>query len=121
MKQRRSVCQQSGRTFTAFAFLTVLSFPGIARPQETAYEPGAIVMLHELLGDQCSFVPDLDVADCCAVHDMDYQAGGTELDRWLADLAFRNCIRERNRPVVAEIYYSGVRLFGWLFFNYDES
>ena len=86
---------------------------------EEEYTPGPVVVLHEWLGEQCSFVPDLDVADCCAVHDNDYLIGGNEFDRWWADLRFRQCIRERGRPVVAEIYYAGVRLFGWMFFNYD--
>ena len=100
---------------------SMLAVPATCRPEETTYEPGPVVVLHEFLGDQCSFVPDLEVGESCALHDMAYQAGGTELDRWRADVAFRDCIRERERPVVAAIYFGGVRLFGWLFFNYEST
>ena len=85
---------------------------------EDSYTPGPVVVLHTWLGEQCSFVPDLDVGECCADHDIAYQIGGSETDRGDADLAFRTCIRSEGRPIVAFIYYWGVRLFGWLFFNY---
>lgn len=83
------------------------------------YEPGPVVGLHTWLGDQCSFVPDFDIGECCAVHDLDYQTGGNEFQRWRVDVKFRNCIRNEGRPIVAVIYYWGVRSFGWLFFNYN--
>ena len=82
------------------------------------YTPGPVVPLHSWLGDQCSFAPDLDIGSCCARHDIAYQAGGNEFHRYVADIRFRNCIRAEGRPVVAAIYYRGVRAFGWLFFNY---
>ncbi len=85
---------------------------------DDGYTPGPVVELHEWLGDQCSFVPDLDVGHCCAVHDVAYQVGGNEFARLRADLLFRKCIRDEGRPVIANIYYWGVRTFGWLFFNY---
>jgi hypothetical protein len=81
-------------------------------------------VLHQWLADQCSFVPDIDaqVSSCCGAHDVAYSIGGTGLDRLLADLEFRHCIRQdARRPVIAEIYYAGVRLFGWLFFNFAGS
>jgi hypothetical protein len=77
------------------------------------------MVLHEMLGDQCSFVPDLDVGDCCMAHDIAYQIGGDRADRLIADQELRDCILGHNRPIVAVIYYTGVRLFGWLFFNWD--
>lgn len=83
------------------------------------YTQGPVVALHNWLGDQCSFVPDFDIGHCCVIHDMAYQAGGSEFDRKQADIAFRNCIRAEGRPLVASIYYWGVRVFGWLFFNYS--
>ena len=83
------------------------------------YTPGPVVVLHTWLGDQCTFVPDFDIGECCRLHDIAYQEGGTEDDRMVADVEFRDCIRGEGRPIVAAIYYSGVRLFGWLFFSYS--
>ena len=86
--------------------------------EEVAYSPGPVVILHNWLGERCSFAPDFDIGDCCAVHDMAYQTGGSALDRWIADREFRDCIRAEGRPLIAWIYYRGVRWFGWIFFNY---
>lgn len=83
------------------------------------YEPGPVMILHEWLGEECSFVPDLDVGECCRLHDIAYQIGGNSYDRYIADIEFRQCLREHNRPIVARIYFWGVRNFGWLFFNYN--
>ena len=97
-------------------------FSSIALSQELpAEEPPSqtgVHVLHEYLGDQCSFVPDLDVGFCCGAHDDAYADGGTERDRRQADRTFFYCILNEGRPLVASIYYFGVRLFGWLFFNY---
>ena len=89
-----------------------------AQDGEEIYVPGPVVALHRKLGDDCTFAPDLDIGHCCRIHDEDYQAGGTELDRYLADVRFRDCIKDAGRPFVARVYYWGVRLFGWFFFNY---
>ena len=91
----------------------------VAYSEEDSYVPGPVTDLHEWLGDECSFVPDLDVGECCRMHDIAYQIGGDSQDRLVADLAFRECIIQKNRPVVARIYFRGVRVFGWLFFNYN--
>ena len=100
-------------------FVTLfLSLSSAAVQGQEDYVPGPVTDLHVWLGGECSFVPDLDVGECCRDHDILYQQGGDWFDRLLADLAFRKCILERNRPVVAEIYFWGVRTFGWLFFNY---
>ena len=59
--------------------------------------------------------PDLWKQDC-EVHDYAYWKGGTWGERKEADLKFRESIRERGQPVVAEIAYAGVRVGGtpWL-------
>ena len=92
--------------------------PCIAQAQEDEGSQTGVHVLHNWLGDQCSFVPDLDVGFCCGAHDDAYANGGTERDRRRADRDFRNCIAEAGRPVVARIYFWGVRLFGFAFFNY---
>lgn len=105
-----------GRGLALAAFMVLAAAaPSSARAAESG---GSVHLLHEWLGTQCSFVPDLDVGDCCAKHDVAYEEGGNEWDRLAADRQFRDCIRSHNRPVVAKIYYAGVRLFGWAFFNY---
>jgi hypothetical protein len=89
-------------------------------PTDTATP--SVHILHHWLGDQCNFVPDIDpqVSSCCGQHDAAYTAGGTGVDRLVADLQFRRCIRQdARRPLIAEIYFAGVRLFGWLFFNFN--
>ncbi len=92
-----------------------------AHQQQTVpddYVPGPVVTLHAWLGDQCSFAPDLDIGFCCYQHDLAYATGGDERDRFLADRDFKRCIQSAGRPLVAAIYFSGVRTFGWLFFEY---
>ena len=72
--------------------------------------------------DYCTMVPDFDIGDICKLHDEDYARGGDEADRKKADRLFRDRIRDRGRPIIAELYYHGVRIFGKKFFNYhDES
>lgn len=104
-----------------FVIVLLVAFPltATADTGEDSYTPGGVVALHSWLGGQCSFVPDLNVGECCLIHDLAYQQGGTEADRRRADVEFRRCVRMKNGPLVAWIYYSGVRLFGWLFFNYS--
>lgn len=87
--------------------------------QETDGSTTGVHVLHEYLEDRCSFVPDLDIGFCCGDHDEAYAIGGDRKDRLNADRSFRQCIRNAGRPVVAFIYYWGVRLFGWIFFNFD--
>lgn len=102
--------------------LTGLCLAGnTARAEETPYEPGPVRWLHDWMGGYCTFAPDLDIGECCRLHDIAYQVGGSEWDRYSADIQFRLCILREGRPVVAEIYYWGVRTFGWLFFNYYRS
>lgn len=61
--------------------------------------------------DACTCAPDLDVADCCRAHDRAYEQ--QLVSRADADRELRACIA-RSRPVVAWIYWLGVRLGGWV-------
>lgn len=68
----------------------------------------------------------------CVVHDDDYDRGGKAFDRWVADVGlFRRMVaivvREKYSPwqvfwlvLVAVMYYAGVRLFGWHYFNFKK-
>lgn len=115
----RGLQRSLGLQRALFVVCLVCLIPTVVHSQEDSYDPGPVVALHVWLGGECSFVPDLDVGECCVLHDIAYQVGGDWLDRLIADLEFRDCILEKNRPVVADIYFWGVRAFGWLFFNYN--
>jgi hypothetical protein len=62
--------------------------------------------------DGCSVVPDLDIRACCEQHDFRYWRGGSCVERRQADVAFAACIVERNRPLLAKLYFAGVRVGG---------
>ena len=94
------------------------SLPSLAVAQETETSQTGVHVLHSWLGEQCSFAPDLDIGFCCGAHVEAYAIGGTERDRRRADRTFYQCIVNEGRPLVASIYYFGVRWFGWAFFNY---
>lgn len=68
--------------------------------------------------DGCSCVPDINekIRACCDAHDVAYWLGGTRAQRKQADQAFRQCARDAGHPVIAAIYYMGVRMGGvpWL-------
>ncbi len=66
--------------------------------------------------DGCTLAPDFNFRHCCDVHDESYWRGGTEGDRERADRAFRQCIHDAGRPILADVYYIGVRIGGvpWL-------
>jgi len=64
----------------------------------------------------CTLSPDFHVGGCCKQHDIDYETGGTEEDRYKADLKFYNCMKRRKFPL-AIVYYTAVRLFGRSYFN----
>jgi hypothetical protein len=107
------------RLFIPFLFVGFVGHAESYGYADESYSPGPVVVLHTWLGEQCSFAPDFDIGECCAVHDMAYQSGGSAFQRWLADREFRDCIRAEGRPIIAWIYYWGVRWFGWIFFNYS--
>jgi hypothetical protein len=66
----------------------------------------------EGIADGCSCVPDFDFGDCCDMHDYLYWRGGKWGARAKADELLRQCIVKRGHPVLAWIYWVGVRLFG---------
>lgn len=70
--------------------------------------------------DGCTNVPDFDFGQtCCAWHDRDYARGGYAQDRLDADLKFRDCIKSHGHPVLGEVYFQGVRMFGGSYFNWN--
>ena len=68
----------------------------------------------------CSFVPNFNFEKCCHAHDEFYSNGGDEYYRKYVDICFKMCIKEKGHPIIAQIYYFGVRLFGWMRFNYTK-
>jgi hypothetical protein len=68
------------------------------------------------LSDGCTLVPDRkDMVHCCVEHDRRYWL--REGSRSDADAAYRTCIIEAGRPVLARVHWLGVRIFGWLFWH----
>ena len=63
--------------------------------------------------DYCSFVPDGTWGIACEVHDIDYAK--VRAARKYADCAFRDYLVRLGHPLVAKVYYVGVRIFGRLF------
>ncbi len=59
--------------------------------------------------------PDLWEKDCLK-HDIAYWQGGTRYERKRADQKFREGIRSRGKPMIAQLAYTGVRVGGtpWL-------
>ena len=62
--------------------------------------------------DGCTWAPDFNFRDECVEHDHDYWRGGSKADRLKADLKFRKGVRAKGHPVLAEIYFRFVRVFG---------
>jgi hypothetical protein len=73
------------------------------------------------VSDGLSWVPDFNVTECGVAHDYLYHIhhGTTEKLRKEADRQFRECIIAHDRPILAWIYWAGVRTFGWITFYYD--
>jgi len=93
--------------------------------------------------DACGIDGVLDVPDsganfnftnACIAHDECYAAGGTEAERTACDQQFLGNMRAScgdmwpSQPLrlricngVANTYYLGVHLFGWLFFPYSQT
>ena len=72
--------------------------------------------IRSFTSDGCTGVPDLDIRNCCEVHDYMYHHGmSTAMEpvtRAEADRIFRELILAHGRPVVAWVYWAGVRLLG---------
>jgi hypothetical protein len=62
--------------------------------------------------DGCTAVPDFDFRSCCERHDRCYASGGTASDRRRCDVELRECIQAAGHPLLAQLYYAGVRAFG---------
>lgn len=62
--------------------------------------------------DGCSMAPDFNFARCCDEHDARYWRGGSAEERALADAEFGQCVAAKNHPVLARLYYFGVRVGG---------
>lgn len=69
----------------------------------------------------CTFSPDIAGGGPCLNHDSNYWVGGTEQDRFVADaqLLYELALSGVS-PILAEIYYQGVRIGGWTRWNYTE-
>lgn len=65
--------------------------------------------------DNCSLFFDLDYADCCVAHDLEYFEGGSWKERWRADSRLRKCVSAKkgwwHKPLSLAIW-SGVRVGG---------
>lgn len=62
--------------------------------------------------DCCTLWPDGVWQDCCCQHDDDYKYG--EIPKRQADKDLKECVIASGHPVVAEMMYEGVSVFGWL-------
>jgi hypothetical protein len=66
--------------------------------------------------DGCSQSPNSyegqKIVECCVAHDVSYWLGGTQDQKDKADYDFEACVSKKSGPVVAEIYFRGVRVGG---------
>jgi hypothetical protein len=72
----------------------------------------------DFANDGCTMAPDLTFSHCCYEHDIYYVTGA--ISRAEADRCLRKCISARGYPVLAWVYWLGVRLFGWFFFYFGK-
>lgn len=89
----------------------------LSKLDKAAYR--SLVFVREMLKPGgCTLVPDFGFRSCCDQHDRDY----TEqvLTRLEADKRLRDCIRAAGNPVLAEIYFAGVRVFGGVFWRHKR-
>lgn len=70
------------------------------------------------VADGCTGSPDFNFTECCNMHDLAYNKGGTENDRKAADKAMQRCIAAKKGHIIAKLYHVAVRLFGKSHFNY---
>lgn len=70
----------------------------------------------------CTAVPNFDFKLCCDEHDRQYSIPAGPLERFRADWKLMRCIQCKSklfaRFLIGVIYFTGVRIFGLLFFNY---
>ena len=102
-------------TFRQGAFLLCLFVCG-ACASRTPCPAGALTDSasppHACRVDGCTLTPDFDFRMCCDTHDVAYWLGGSSAQRLDADREFRACVSEKNHPLLAWLYYSGVRAGG---------
>jgi hypothetical protein len=83
---------------------------------------GVFGPLKPFTSDGCSDFPEGTIENpslwtsCCIAHDEKYWAGGTYMERWLADIELRECVRSLGESRIAEIMFVGVRMGGSPFF-----
>lgn len=66
--------------------------------------------------DGCTFVPDFDFGEtCCNRHDYHYRVH--DVSRAQADRQLFRCIRQNGKPIIAGMYWVGVRIFGVFFWR----
>ena len=79
--------------------------------------------------DGCSGVPELIFHDCCVQHDKDYynKIGRLKADRKFRDNMYREVVKypcDAKTSIayldIADAYYLGVRLFGWIFYYFKR-
>jgi hypothetical protein len=67
--------------------------------------------------DACTMAPDAlltyDLQGCCLMHDEAYIYGTCA--RKEADKQFYNCLCKVSNKQIAKVYYTAVRMFGWIF------
>lgn len=54
---------------------------------------------------------------CCIEHDLEYWAGGTKLERLLADRHLYECVEKTGHQSIAQIMFKGVRAGGYFFWG----
>ena len=68
------------------------------------------------MGDNhCTASPDGTWGTCCKRHDKRYE--NKRLTRYQADKLLYRCIKRYSNAIIGSIYWLGVRLFGWYFYN----
>ncbi len=82
----------------------------IIRPDGTLWRPSQ--------SDGCTSAPDLCFRRCCVEHDRAYHIGGGIKARLVADILLSRCLWRHGHPVLAIVYFLGVRVFGRLFFRW---
>ena len=66
--------------------------------------------------DGCTFWLDGNWVKCCLKHDTAYAHGGTRKQRKFADKQLKICVSKKGHPIMANLMYFAVRIFGSPFF-----
>ena len=68
----------------------------------------------------CNVVKDGNCKLGCYIHDWEYDKGGTAFHKRVADLRLMKYFQKKGRPKMANLVYVGLKLGGWMNFNYRE-